>query len=181
MMTSDEEDVASIIGGDVNRFERIVGRYKKPLMHLALRFTGDRSAAEEMAHVAFVHCYRSLATWQRKSAFSTWLFSIALNVYRSHMRRAQPPFVPLSEALRWDADLEDMISEQEEWAIVQRAVVFLPAKYRDPLITFYFREADLAETAAILGLPESTVKTRLRRGRRLLAERLDSLLSRGKR
>jgi RNA polymerase sigma-70 factor (ECF subfamily) len=179
-MTSDEEDVAAILGGDADRFERIVGRYKGPLMQLAMRFTGDRSTAEEMAHVAFVSCYRALGTWQRKSAFSTWLFSIALNVYRSHLRRAQPS-IPLDEELPSQTSLEETISEQQEAAIVRRAVAFLPAKYRDPLVTFYFLDADLAETAAILRLPESTVKTRLRRGRHLLAQRLERQLTRGKR
>lgn len=97
-MTCDDDDVAAVLAGDVDRFEHIVRRYEGALMRLAMRFTSDRSAAEEMAHDAFVSCYRSLRSWRRDSAFSTWLFSIALNVYRSRLRRSQPAFVPLDEA-----------------------------------------------------------------------------------
>ena len=179
-MTSDGDDVAAVLAGDIDRFEQIVRRYKRPLMQLALRFTSDRSMAEEMAHDAFISCYRSLGTWRHDSAFSTWLFSVALNVYRARLRRIQPRFVPLDEALLFETDHESTVSEEQEAAIIRRSVTLLPAKYRDPLVIFYCREADLRETASILGIPEGTVKTRLHRGRRLLARRLEKLL-RGRR
>lgn len=176
MSSTDDEDVAAVLAGDVDRFEQIVLRYERPLMHFALRFTSDRRTAEEMAHDALVRCYRSLPSWRRESAFSTWLFSLALNVYRSALRRRQPEGLPIDETVLVDAESEERIADREEAALVRRAVSYLPAKYRDALTTFYFRDADLAETASILGVAEGTVKARLHRGRKLLADRLARFL-----
>lgn len=181
MISTDDEDVAAVLAGDVDRFEQIVLRYERPLMHFALRFTSDRTTAEEMAHDALVSCYRSLPSWRGESAFSTWLFSVALNVYRSALRRRQPEGLPLDETVLVDTQSEERIADREEAALVRRAVAYLPPKYRDALTTFYFREADLAETASILGVAEGTVKARLHRGRKLLANRLAQFLKGGER
>jgi len=176
MISTDDEDVAAVLAGDVDRFEQIVLRYERPLMHFALRFTSDRTTAEEMAHDSLVSCYRSLPSWRGESAFSTWLFSIALNVYRSALRRRQPEGLPIDETVLVDTESEERIADREEAALVRRAVAYLSPKYRDALTTFYFREADLAETASILGVAEGTVKARLHRGRKLLANRLAQFL-----
>jgi len=62
--------------------------------------------------------------------------------------------------------------------MIRRAVASLPARYRDPLVLFYFLDADVAETARCLGVPQGTVKARLHRGRELLARRLSAVLGR---
>jgi RNA polymerase sigma-70 factor, ECF subfamily len=178
MLPIDEADVAAVLAGDVDRFEQIVRRYEKPLFHYALRFTRDRSTAEEMAHDALVSCYRSLPSWRRESAFSTWLFSIALNVYRSAMRRRQPEGLPIEDDLLVDERSEERAAERQEAGLVRHAVSHLPAKYRDALATFYFKEEDLAETARILGRAPGTVKALLHRGRKLLAGRLAPIIQR---
>ena len=176
MAGTDAADVASVLSGDLDRFEAIIHRYERPLIQFAMRYTDDRTLAQEMAHDALVSCYRSLQSWRGDAAFSTWLFALALNVYRSAMRRTRPPSVPLDEALLVDASFEQRSAQAQEASMIRRAVAFLPAKYRDALITFYFREADLTETAKILGVPEGTVKARLHRGRRMLAARLAPIL-----
>jgi RNA polymerase sigma-70 factor (ECF subfamily) len=178
MLPIDEADVAEVLAGDVDRFEQIVRRYEKPLLHYALRFTRSRSEAEEMAHDALVSCYRSLPSWRGESVFSTWLFAIALNVFRSAMRRRQPEGLTIDDDLLVDERSEERASERQEADLVRRAVAHLPAKYRDALATFYFKEEDLAETAKILGRAPGTVKALLHRGRKLLATRLGPILKR---
>jgi RNA polymerase sigma-70 factor (ECF subfamily) len=81
----DAADVARVLAGDVSAFEPIVGRWQKPLVNLAYRFCRDRSRAEDTAQEAFLRAYRSLASWRHDAAFSTWLFALATNVYRSEI------------------------------------------------------------------------------------------------
>jgi RNA polymerase sigma-70 factor (ECF subfamily) len=181
MVLTDASDVAAVLAGDSERFEAIVLRYQRPLIRYAMRFTDDRSTAEDMAQDALVACYRSLHSWRAESQFSTWLFALALNVYRSRLRRMQPLLVPLDEAMLVDTGAEQRSSDEQQASLVRRAVTWLPAKYRDALVTFYFRDADLAESAHILGIPQGTMKARLHRARRMLAERLGPLLGRTER
>jgi RNA polymerase sigma-70 factor (ECF subfamily) len=164
---ADLEDVQRVLAGEVDAFEGIVRRWQGPLVNMAYRFCRDRSRAEEWAQEAFLRAFRFLGRWRQESAFSTWLFSVAANTYRSQARRTRPPEVPLVEDMPL-AGVSNPASDAESGQrdeIIRRAVCSLPAKYSEVLILFYFLEQDLAEVARVLGLPEGTVKARLHRGR----------------
>ena len=176
MTSADEEDVQAVLAGDVERFAGIVERWQRPLVNLAWRFVRDEGRAEELAQEAFLKCYRSLRQWRRDAQFSTWLFSVALSVYRSKMRKLEP----LREALQSVEEtaapsLEHELAGQQRAEAVRRAVDALPALYREPLVVFYFQEQDLATTARVLGLREGTLKARLHRARELLRRVLEDV------
>jgi RNA polymerase sigma-70 factor (ECF subfamily) len=174
----DERDVEAVLAGDVDRFEGIVARWGRPLVNLAYRFVRNEGTAEEMAQDAMLKCFRSLHQWRRDGKFSTWLFALAMNVYRSHLRRFYPEITD-EEALRTltiPAPQENLGEEQRHEA-VRRAVSLLPLLYREPLVLFYFAGEDVAEVARILAIPAGTVKARLHRGRELLRERLQKWMN----
>jgi RNA polymerase sigma-70 factor (ECF subfamily) len=170
----DAAAIDEVLAGNVSAFEAVVRRWERPLVNLAYRFFGDRGKAEEMAQEAFLRAYRSLSTWRRESSFSTWLFALATNLYRSEKGRTPREFVPLLEEKMTSVEQGQELAyeEREKRLAVQRAVESLPARYRDALILFYFNELDIAATAACLALPAGTVKARLARGRELLAKKL---------
>jgi RNA polymerase sigma-70 factor (ECF subfamily) len=177
--SDDQSDVERVLAGDISAFEGIVRRWQSPLVNLAYRFCRDRGRAEEMAQEAFLRAYRGLSQWRKDAVFSTWLFALATNLYRSELRRIPVPTVPLEDiaespdARASDGGLED---HDRDWA-VRRAVLALPAKYREALILFYFHEMDVATAALSLGLPEGTIKARLFRGRKILRGKLPQLLA----
>lgn len=169
----DAGDVDAVLAGDLERFAGIVERWEKPLVNLAFRFVRDERVAEEMAQEAFLKCFRRLRQWRRDAQFSTWLFSLAMNVYRSHLRRYRPEIAGEDELRELVVPApQETIGDEERREIVRRAVAHLPPLYRDPLVLYHFEEEDVAATAKILGLPAGTVKARLHRGRELLKERL---------
>jgi RNA polymerase sigma-70 factor (ECF subfamily) len=166
----DQSDVERVLGGSSGAFEGIVRRWQRPLVNLAYQFCRDHSRAEDMAQEAFLRAFRSLASWRQEAVFSTWLFALATNLYRSEWKRTPPATVSL-EAVAEPGDsrsAEQGLAEEEMRQTLRRAVLTLPAKYRDALILFYFHEMDVAATAASLGIPEGTVKARLSRGREIL-------------
>ena len=82
----DQQDVARVLAGDTSAFEGIVRRWQSPLINLAYRFCRDRGRSEEMAQEAFLRAFRNLKSWRQESTFSTWLFSLATNLYCSEVR-----------------------------------------------------------------------------------------------
>ena len=178
---ADLRNVRQVLAGDASAFDGIVRRWQGPLVNMAYRYCRDRGRAEEWAQEAFLRAYRFLDRWRQDAAFSTWLFTVAANVYRSQSRRVRPPEVPIAEDRPLPdpavAGSEAEAGERQE--IVRRTVCSLPAKYRDVVLLFYFREQDVAEVGRTLGIPGGTVKARLHRGRALLKKRLDRTLGPG--
>jgi RNA polymerase sigma-70 factor (ECF subfamily) len=176
----DAEAAARVLAGDVNAFEDIVRRWQRRLVNLAWRFSRDRAAAEDMAQEAFITAYKALPTFEGRSAFSTWLTSIALNSYRARMRRDGPPSPGIDVLLRTRPSMiapsaAREYEGRETSEAVRRAVLALPARYRDALVLFHLQEMDLNETARVLGVKEGTLKARLHRGRELLRRRCEAL------
>lgn len=176
---ADRAAVQRVLAGDAEAFGEVVERWQGPLVNLAHRFCRDPGLAEELAQDAFVRAWRALPRWRGEGRFSTWLFAVALNVYRSRLRRLRRPEVPLDAV----GDLADRrspageLEERERADLVRRAVLALPEKYRDALVVFYFHEMDVAEAALTLGLPPGTVKAQLHRGREILRRKLAGLLA----
>jgi len=174
----DQEDVDRVLAGDISAFERIVQRWQCPLVNLAYRFCRDRSRAEDMAQEAFLRAFRGLKGWRRDAAFSTWIFAIAANFYRSELRRIPEGTLALDSIEGLAALNAEFIEAKDEDRdrAVRRAVSALPGKYREVLVLFYFHEMDISATSRSLGLPEGTVKARLSRGRKILRSKLPQFL-----
>jgi RNA polymerase sigma-70 factor (ECF subfamily) len=172
----DQHDVAQVLEGNTSAFEGIVRRWQSPLINLAWRFCRDRSRSEDMAQEAFLRAFRNLASWRQESAFSTWLFSLATNLYCSEMRRIPPRPLPFDEIVepRDPHSIDGGLEQRNREATIHKAVHALPPKYREVLILYYFHEMDVPTTARSLNLPEGTVKARLFRGRDMLRGKLQS-------
>ncbi len=169
----DASTVRRVLAGDTDAFEGIVTRWQGPLVNMAYRFCRDQAEAEELAQEAFLQVFRGLPQWRQEGRFSTWMFSVALNLYRSAMRRRLPPAVALDgldSLIAGDRNIE--LDSDLRADAVRRAVATLPPKYRDVIVLYYFHEMDLAETARTSRLREGTVKARLFRGRKLLQHKL---------
>ncbi|MGB6974441.1 MAG: RNA polymerase sigma factor [Terracidiphilus sp.] len=173
----DLADVERVLAGDVGAFEGIVSRWQGPLLNMAWRYCRDRGRAEEMAQEAFVRAWRGLGGWRRKSSFSTWLFALAANVFRSELKRLPAVDVPMeemNEPAGPAAQLDDLVTRRRHEE-VRQAVLALPLRYREPVILFYFHEMDVATAARTMRLPEGTLKARLARAREILRRRFPRL------
>jgi len=173
----DVADADRVLAGETEAFEGIVRRWQGPLVNMAWRYCRDRFRAEEMAQEAFVRAWRGLAQWRRESSFSTWLFALAANVYRSELKRFPTVDAPLEEIAEpaGAAHQYEAIVEQRRCEALRRAVLALPMRYREPVVLYYFHEMDVSAAAHTMGLPEGTVKARLARGRALLRKRFPHL------
>src|SRR5262245_14322302 len=175
----DLADVERVLAGDPSAFAGIVRRWQRPLVNLAYRFCRDRGRAEDLAQEAFLRAYRGLGQWRRQGMFSTWLFALATNLYRSEIRRIPPAPLPLADFDAPDTGHAPHDDDDDLHRVVRRTVETLPPKYREALIVFYFQEMDVAAAAAVLGVPEGTLKARLSRARALLRRKLPAAAAAG--
>ena len=173
----DRADVRRVLAGDAEAFTGIVERWQRPLVNLAYRFCRDRGQAEDLAQEAFLRAFTRLHQWRNDARFSTWLYAVALNVFRSGTGRGTRRERPLEKGDDAGSSSEPLagVEARQRDALVRRLVRTLPRRYREVMILFYFLDQNVAEAAAVLGLPEGTFKARLHRGRVLLRNRLSGL------
>jgi RNA polymerase sigma-70 factor (ECF subfamily) len=177
LVDQDAVDVDRVLAGDVRAFEGIVQRWQGPLINLAWRYCRDRGRAEELAQEAFLRAWRGLSGWRRESKFSTWLYALAANVYRSDLKRFPTVNVAVEDIAEpaVPASQHNVLAERSREESVRRAVLALPQRYREPLVLFYFHEMDVSAAARTMRLPEGTIKARLARARALLRRRFPHL------
>lgn len=146
---------------------------------------GDPAQADDAAQEAFLKAYRSLARFREGAAFSTWLYRIASNHCLDELRRRARARSDSLEALleaggdaaeRLLPEVPSEVSRLEDADLVARALACLPADYRIILTLRETQGLDYQELTVALDCSLDAVKTRLKRARRLLEEKLRHLL-----
>lgn len=151
------------------------------LFGLAWQLTGNAAEAEDAVQEAVLRALRALATYEERGLAAAWLDRILVNVVRERGRRRtfyRDQVAPTLTAVAPQeaserASPEAQALRDERTALVLAALWELPASFREVLVLRHFEERSTAEVAAVLELPEPTVRTRLKRARDLLARRLE--------
>jgi RNA polymerase sigma-70 factor (ECF subfamily) len=151
--------------------------------------TGDAAEAEDLAQEAFLNFYRSLAKFRPGARLRPWLHKIAANLCLDALRKRKGPALPLDElddgaALPHVHSVDELPEEayasRELRLDVQNALLRLPGEYRVVLVLRYLEDLSYQEVADALGVPLSTVETRLFRAKKMLGQILTSPVERGK-
>lgn len=172
--STDAELVDRARRGDTTAFEQLYQTYAGRIHGLCLRMTGKPELAEECVQDAFVQAWRSLARFEGRSAFGTWLHRIAVNEVLGRSRRRTPPLESID--LIHDADLPIANDDVESDAVVafdlEDAIAALPAGARQVLVLQAIYGYSHEETAEMLGIAVGTCKAQLHRARHLLKARM---------
>jgi RNA polymerase sigma-70 factor (ECF subfamily) len=147
--------------GEREAFDLLVERYQRDVYRLCYRYLGNHEDANDMAQEAFLKAYRGLGSFRGESAFSTWLYRIAVNACLN-FRAARKLGDELPEDLpdRRPATSERLV-EEEKQERVRAAVARLPEKQRATLILKVYHDLTHEEVAKILGSTVGTVKANL--------------------
>jgi RNA polymerase sigma-70 factor (ECF subfamily) len=176
---ADDDLIARVAQGDPQAFALLFRRRQGEVYRFALHMTGAPAAADDVTQDAFMVVMRTAARYEPgRSGVTAWLCGIARNCARQRLGRERP-FQPLE-----DVD-EDAIEETgraadplidltraEGIAQVRRAVLSLPVRYREVVVLCDLQELSYAEAAEALACAVGTVRSRLHRGRLLLATKL---------
>jgi RNA polymerase sigma-70 factor (ECF subfamily) len=182
MVETDEELVTAFRGGDISAFDTLVQRWERKIQGAVYRIMGSGEEARDLAQETFLRAYRGLGSFKSEARFSSWLYQIALNLCRDRLRqRRGKTLVSIDDldpttAARIDrspATAQDMVEAKDLGRIVALAMADLPAEQREVITLKEYQGLTFQEIADTLGVPVSTVKTRLYRGLVQMRERLE--------
>ncbi len=191
-MTTDqkaEEEILArkLIEGDIEAFDRFVEIYQKKIYALAYNMTHNQMDAQDVTQEVFLTIFRKAHTFQGKSAFSSWVYRVALNaVYMKLRSRKKDQSISVEDAFPsfngagyhqevirdWSESAESLMFSNETKNVIQSAVDQLPEKEK---IAFLLRDVEglsTEEAAEALDLSVSAVKSRLHRARLILRKKL---------
>ena len=179
-MTNDLGDIVlQAQAGELDAFDELITRYQDFAFATAMRFLGERAAAQDAAQDAFIEAYYSLSKLREPSAFGAWLRRIVLKHCDRQVRGFRPKLVPIDTLLLPSEQLGSQphpLLEQMQFTHAIRAqVAQLPEIYRIVSDSFYLKQQSLSEIATRHDLSYSTTKKRLYTARQLLKARMQTM------
>jgi RNA polymerase sigma-70 factor (ECF subfamily) len=173
--------------GDPKEFSRLVDAYSSKIYHLALKMLSQQEDAEDVLQETFLKAYRGIKSFDGRSKISTWLFRIATNEALMVIRRKHPEVISIDEPIEteeseqepvqivdWCCLPENELLSEESKEKLDEAVQKLPQRLRVVFILRDINDLSTHETAEVLGLSDTAVKTRLSRARLRLREELSA-------
>ena len=162
-------------------FAALLKRYKDALLNYTKQFLPVKEDAEDVCQRAFEKAFVNIESYDPKYAFSTWLFNIARNLALDQLRRGHttPATVSLSGSATGgdflDPDTpEDKVISGQIVEKVTAQIDALPPLYRDVARLRFISDCSYSDISEELGIPIGTVKTRINRARKILAQSNDS-------
>ncbi|KPJ76751.1 MAG: hypothetical protein AMJ54_10450 [Deltaproteobacteria bacterium SG8_13] len=181
---SDRRIIRQVWQGHTQAFARLVDSYKGPVFNLALRMTASRQDAEDLAQETFLKAYLGLKRFKPDGRFFPWLFTIAVNTVRNHLKK-NPPVLPA----RWAAGAQDLpagpdsdpqrqLEDKQQRSQIAGALQRLSIEQREAVVLRYYQDLSFDDIAAVCAVPVSTAKMRVYRGIQRLSTMLDEMLLR---
>lgn len=182
---TDEDLMDYCVQGAERAFVELTRRYKTRIINLVYRFIRDHQRAEDLSQEVFVRVYLHRERYRKSGKFSTWIFTIAVNLAKNEIRRkvrlrnvlsieglqevaGNAGFFLHDKKAKPDRDIErGQLNE-----IVQRSIEKLPSRYRMALVLRDIEGLPYEEIGEILQIPGGTVRSRINRARLMLKEKL---------
>ena len=152
------------------RLEQLVDRYQEQVMRMCFLYLCDKTVAEDAMQETFLKVYRAMDTFRGDASEKTWIMRIAIRTcydmnhsgwFRVFNRQVTPDMVP-----------ETAVPFEESDDELMNAVIRLPIRLREVILLYYYQHMNVNETAESLGISQSSVSGRLKRGR----ERLKAMM-----
>lgn len=182
---SDKELVEQIVNNNSQRaFEALVNRYQQKVINICLGFTSSIDEAKDISQEVFIEVYLSLPKFRQESAFSTWLYRIAVNksinatrqskknilvrLFTKDNANANELFIPADEASIPDTKL----TKREDYAALKNAIKSLPKNQHVAFTLNKYQELSYKEIAEVMEISLSAVESLIFRAKANLQKKL---------
>ena len=187
----DTELVRNFQEGNRSAFDRLVLKHKEKIFNLCYWFLQDYEEADDMAQEAFIKAFKALKKFRFQSAFSTWLYRIAVNTCKNRLKSSEyrhrkrtislsnpgenregSPFMEIKDES--PSPIQEL-EKKERLMLIRKGIASLPSKQRTLLVLCDIQGLSYQEISHITGLSLGTVKSGLSRARLGLQEKLRSM------
>ncbi len=170
--------------GDVGSFEQLIGTHQQYVYNIAFRMMGNEEDAKDAAQEALIKVFKNIGSYRHDSKFSTWLYRIVMNTCKDLLRKRKSNVISIDKGIATDEGEVQMEFEdpnaspvrdyerKEVQETIQEAMEDLPEANKSVLILREIKDYSYDEISDILDIPVGTVRSRINRGRKMLADRL---------
>ncbi|MGA4722195.1 sigma-70 family RNA polymerase sigma factor [Fictibacillus nanhaiensis] len=156
----------------------LMDEYGIQLVRLAFMYVKNEQLAEDIVQDVFEKCYLNLDRFQGRSSYKTWLYQITVNACKDKLRSWSYRNMVFIDFFSFQAEAREQSTEEiilsvEENNRLSIEILSLPLKLREVLIFYYYERYKMEDIANLIGISLNTVKSRLRRGREVLRNKLD--------
>ena len=179
----DAELMLRLKNGEDRILNELMARWQQPLVAFIYRYIGRETEALDLAQETFVRVYETRHRYTVRGKFSTWLFAIAANLCRNHLRwRRRGESVPEASDME-DAEFAERIQSlddspdqaairSESISLIKVAIDKLPHDLKTVILLYEYQSLSYGEISSVLGCSVKAVEMKLYRARHLLRERL---------
>ena len=181
--TEDLYYIEAVRKGNVQAFSYLVEKYRKLVYTLALKLLKRPEDAEELAQDTFIKAFQKIDTYEGKSKFSTWLYSITYNACISELRKRRIQFSSLDDQRISDQDemkMNDYYREtkkEDQEKYLNLALSKLPEDDQVLVTLYYYESQSMDEISEITGLTVSNIKVKIHRARKKMHDLLYEMLN----
>jgi RNA polymerase sigma-70 factor, ECF subfamily len=173
--TSDEVLIGRIANGDRLAMQVLYARHHVRVFRFVIRIVRDESTAEDLISDVFLDVWRQAGRFQGRSSVSTWMLAMARFKALSALRRRPDEEFDEDSTVGIEDGSDDphtSLEKKDKSALIKRCLAGLSAQHREIIDLVYYHDKSVEEVAAIVGIPENTVKTRMFYARKRLFELL---------
>lgn len=158
--------------------EEIMKEYGDELVRLAYSYVKDADIAKDITQNSFVKCYKKLDSFRGDSKIKTWLYRITINECKDHLKSWNHKKVQVLDYIQENTksqlpSAETTVLKEAKNQQIKNIVLSLPKKYREVIHLYYFESLNIEEVAEVTDLAVNTVKTRLRRAKQRLKDKME--------
>jgi len=182
----DEEIIKQILLGDKNNYTILVEKYQQMIFRTCIGFLHDKDEADDLTQEIFIKVYLSLTHFKNKSAFSTWIYRIAVNASLNKIRKSLRNIIlqrldtlidsgknyELSVPLTVTDNPENILISKEHTKLVMKVLDTLPENQRTAIVLSKYDDMSQKEISEIMNISESAVEALLHRAKKNLYKRL---------
>ena len=172
---TDAEVMLELKAGNMDAFDVLLAKYRKPIVHFMFRMVHNQAVAEELAQEVFLRVYRSRETYRAEARFSTWLYRIATNLGVNHARDTRhersASTVYLDETDAETGTTPDVadgtpsaeaeLLRRERMKAIRQHVMALPERQKTAVLMHKYEDMDYKQIGEVLKLSESATKSLL--------------------
>lgn len=164
---------------NTDKIERLINLYGSDVLRVANTYMKNTTLAEDIFQEVFVKAFKNINFFRKESSEKTWLIRITINTCKDYLKSAwhnkvtsiEDSFDPASSQ-----NIEKELITEENKNNIAKEILNLPDKYKEILILYYYQDFSSKEISQILHLPETSVRTRMKRAREILKNKLQVTL-----